>query len=172
MFLVLSCSCLCPIHWSQMLSGEWRCRRSSTNRCCSNYIWVINNFIGYKDATCIRGLTIVLDIVVFFLSGISSIMLWKCYDVLLLSLNIYSTNYNDLSNQCWLIVNWTPGNKFQWKFYQNTMVFFQQNAFENVVCIMMAILFRPQCVNRRWSDKNIFGVCWVHLANLSLHCRL
>ena len=30
MFLVLSCSCLCPIHWSQMLSQEWRCNWSRT----------------------------------------------------------------------------------------------------------------------------------------------
>ena len=25
MFLVSSCSCLCPIHWSQVWSREWRC---------------------------------------------------------------------------------------------------------------------------------------------------
>ena len=31
-----SCSSPCPILWSQVLSREWR---------CSNYIWVINNFI-------------------------------------------------------------------------------------------------------------------------------
>ena len=45
MLLVSSCSCLCPIHWSQMLSREWRCSWSRTDRWCSNYIWVINNFI-------------------------------------------------------------------------------------------------------------------------------
>ena len=43
-FFVSSCSCLCPIHWSQVLSQEWRCSRSSADRRCSNYIWVINNF--------------------------------------------------------------------------------------------------------------------------------
>ena len=47
MFLVLSCSCLCPIHWSQGLSREWRCSWSSADRRCSNYIWVINNLIAY-----------------------------------------------------------------------------------------------------------------------------
>ena len=47
MFLILSCSCLCPIHWSQVLSWEWRCSCSSTIRRCSYYIWVINNFITY-----------------------------------------------------------------------------------------------------------------------------
>ena len=25
MFLVSSCSCLCPIHWNHVLSREWRC---------------------------------------------------------------------------------------------------------------------------------------------------
>ena len=38
-----SCSCLCPIHWSQVLSWEWRCSWSSTDRWFSNHIWVINN---------------------------------------------------------------------------------------------------------------------------------
>ena len=48
MFFVSSCSCLCPIHWSQVLSWEWRCSWSSADRRCSNYIWVINNFIAYR----------------------------------------------------------------------------------------------------------------------------
>ena len=52
------CSCLCPIHWSQALSWEWRCSWSSADRRCSNYIWVINNFITYEGATYIRGLTV------------------------------------------------------------------------------------------------------------------
>ena len=43
--LVLSCGCLCRIPWSQMLSREWRCSWSSTDRRCSNYIWVIDNCI-------------------------------------------------------------------------------------------------------------------------------
>ena len=47
MFLISCYSCLCLIHWSQMLSREWRCSWSSADRRCSNYIWVINNFIGY-----------------------------------------------------------------------------------------------------------------------------
>ena len=46
MFLVSSSSCLCPIHWSQVLSAEWRCSWSSADRRCSNYIWVFNNFIA------------------------------------------------------------------------------------------------------------------------------
>ena len=49
MFLVSSSSCSCfrSIHWSQVLSWEWRCSWSSADRRCSNYIWVINNFIAY-----------------------------------------------------------------------------------------------------------------------------
>ena len=40
-FFILSCRCLWPSHWSQVLSREWRCSWSSAN------IWVINNFIAY-----------------------------------------------------------------------------------------------------------------------------
>ena len=46
-FLVSSCSCLWPIHWSQVFSREWICSWSSTNRRCSNFIWVTNNFIAF-----------------------------------------------------------------------------------------------------------------------------
>ena len=58
MFLISSCSCLCPIHWSQVLSLEWRCSWSSADRRCSNYIWVINNFITYQGTSYIRGFTV------------------------------------------------------------------------------------------------------------------
>ena len=60
MFLVSSCSCLCPIHWSQMLSWEWRCSWSSADRRCTNYIWVINNFIAYWGAPYIRDFTVII----------------------------------------------------------------------------------------------------------------
>ena len=58
MFLFLSSSCLCPIHWSQVLGREWRYSWSSADRQCSNYIWVINNFVAYWGATYIRGLVV------------------------------------------------------------------------------------------------------------------
>ena len=59
MCLVSSCSCLCPIYWSQVLSREWRCGRSSAERRCSNYIWVINNLIAHIGASYIRDLTVI-----------------------------------------------------------------------------------------------------------------
>ena len=62
MFLVSSCSCICPVHWSQVLSREWRCSWSSADRQCSNYIWVIKNFIAYWGAAYIRGFTVVLSV--------------------------------------------------------------------------------------------------------------
>ena len=44
-----SCSCLGLMRWSQVLSREWHevLVLSSTDSRCSNYIWVINNFIAY-----------------------------------------------------------------------------------------------------------------------------
>ena len=58
MLLVSSCSCIYPIRWSQVLSWELRCSWSSADRRCSNYIWVINNFIAYLSASYIRDLTV------------------------------------------------------------------------------------------------------------------
>ena len=49
-------------------------------------------------------------------------------------------------NQCWLIVKWTPRNKFQRTLNHNSNIFMQENGFENV-WKMSAILSRPQCVN-------------------------
>ena len=60
MFLVSSCSCLCSIQWSQVLSREWRCSWSSADRRCSNYIWVIDNLITHQGAAYIRDLTVCL----------------------------------------------------------------------------------------------------------------
>ena len=50
MFLNSACSCLRTIYWSQRFSGEWRCSWSSADRRCSNYMWVINNFIAYSKS--------------------------------------------------------------------------------------------------------------------------
>ena len=58
MCLVSSCGCLCPIHWNQVLSREWRCSWSSGDRHFSNYIWVIKNCIAYFGASWIRGFTV------------------------------------------------------------------------------------------------------------------
>ena len=37
-------------------------------------------------------------------------------------------------NHCWLIVNGTPGNRFQWNLNRNYIIFIEENAFDNVVC--------------------------------------
>ena len=50
-------------------------------------------------------------------------------------------------NQCWNIVNWTLRNKLQWNFIINSYVFIQENAFENGIWKMVAILSWIQCVN-------------------------
>ena len=47
-------------------------------------------------------------------------------------------------NQWWNIVIWRK--KFQWNFNRNLYIFIQENAFENVVGKMAAILSRPQYV--------------------------
>ena len=49
-------------------------------------------------------------------------------------------------NLCWGIVNWTLRNKLQWNFDQNTKFIIHENASENVVCEMAAILFKESWV--------------------------
>ena len=49
-------------------------------------------------------------------------------------------------NQCWFIVDWTPRNTFQWNVIKNTDI-------SHVICKMVFILFRPQCVNSLWLNS-------------------
>ena len=60
----LNVSCIFPQLYSlnplkPCISWEWRCSWSSADRRCSNYIWVINNFIAFEGATYIRGFTVI-----------------------------------------------------------------------------------------------------------------
>ena len=61
-------------------------------------------------------------------------------------------------NHCWniRIVNLTFGNQLQWNFNQNLNIFIQENAIENVVCEIAAILSGPQCVN--WLHMPLFSM--------------
>ena len=56
-------------------------------------------------------------------------------------------------NQCWNMVNSHLRNKLQWILKRNSYIFTHENAFENIVCEMAAILYRPQCVNVKNSDQ-------------------
>ena len=48
---------------------------------------------------------------------------------------------------CWVIVNWTLRNKLQLNFNQNTKLFIHENASEDIICEMAAILSRGRWVN-------------------------
>ena len=48
--------------------------------------------------------------------------------------------------QCCIIVYWTLVNKLQWNSNQNSNICIQENAFENVVWKMSAIVSPPQCL--------------------------
>ena len=56
------------------------------------------------------------------------------------------------------IVNWTLGNKFQWNLNWNLYIFIQENAFDNVVWKMAAILSRPHCVKHVSSYKGLLFI--------------
>ena len=48
--------------------------------------------------------------------------------------------------QCWVIVNWTLRSNLQWIQNQNLKLFFHENASENIICEMAAILSRGRWV--------------------------
>ena len=49
-------------------------------------------------------------------------------------------------NQWWKFVNSNLTNNIQWNHMRNSNIFVQENAFQNVVCEMAAMLSRPHCV--------------------------
>ena len=114
MFLASSCSsCLCTVHWSQVLSQEWRSSWSSSESRCSNYIWVITNFITW-GVTYIRYLAIIMLIVVVsslpvrLEDGFSSTLISLCLleNYYLIIDQQFSTNgYGLQSSYCALLTN-------------------------------------------------------------------
>ena len=48
--------------------------------------------------------------------------------------------------------------RLQWDFNQNANIFIHENAFENIVCEMAAILFRPQCVKKSKYHLDFFKI--------------
>ena len=68
---------------------------------------------------------------------------------------------------------------FQWNLNQNLYIFIQENAFENVIRKLRAILYQLQCVNKsiqllhidvpplKWIDKLHMGTHW-HISQTSI----
>ena len=123
MFLVSSCSCLYPIHWSPVSSREWRCSWRSADRRCSNYNWVINTFIASKGRLILEIWRYVGNV------GHHWFRQW---------LVTCSAPSHDL-NHGWLIINWSLGNIRHGNLNQNTTVFIQNNWLANAVCEKVVI---------------------------------
>ena len=67
---------------------------------------------------------------------------WRIYA----SVNKPSFDSDNYFHQCWNVMNWTLGDKLKWNLNQNVYIFIQDNAIQNVVWKMAAILARPQRV--------------------------
>ena len=97
---------------------------------------------------------------------------WKFGDVIIVYWRIYaSLDLNELthwgrvthicvskltifgSDNGFAPANWTLGNKLQWNRNRNLYIFIQENACENVVWKMAAILSRTQCVNHTYGNS-------------------
>ena len=74
--------------------------------------------------------------------------LWRHCNAMFLSLR--PSHY---LNQCRFIDNWTPKNKLRLYLNENTMTFIHENALENVVSKMSAIMFRTRCA--KWWEYQL-----------------
>ena len=160
MFLVSSCSCLRSIHWSQVLSWEWRCSWSSADRRCSNYIWVINNFIAYKGATYIRGFT-VWSVVAYLL---------RCYliflfvDIFLLS-DVYCFNVRT----CYRLGHSNAGIDGGLRI---VIIFLPLWPLRDVAVLLKVWFSNSCCELNSWAHRVKFlsGECYSTLLMISQHC--
>ena len=60
--------------------------------------------------------------------------------------------------QCWDIVKLTIRNKLRWNLNRNLNIFFDENAFENIICEMLSISSRP---DNGWSAPGHYlNQCW------------
>ena len=71
---------------------------------------------------------------------------WRIYASVKLPSLVADRATSHYLNWCWNIVHLTLRNTLQWNIKQNSYIFLQDNAFENVVCEMLAFLSWPQCV--------------------------
>ena len=77
-------------------------------------------------------------------------------------------------NQCWFIVSWSRRNKLQWNFNWNTKLFIHENAFTNVFCKMVAILYKGDEISWRIDNQMVpisffVWVCALYLLFISIY---
>ena len=76
-----------------------------------------------------------------------------------------------ICTKCRNIVNWPPGNKLQWNLNRNLCIFIQENALENVVRNMTAILSPPHCVESERYEPQLCNVisCVCYHLSIRIH---
>ena len=76
-------------------------------------------------------------------------------------------------NRCWVVLNWTLGNKFQGDLNQHTNIFIHANEFENTICKIFSYMeMRLKISSAKWGPcclglsllKNVYGRTKQHQA--------
>ena len=107
-----------------------------------NIILYISDHDPVKCSCCIIYLLMIDNKICYSVYGLTH---WgRVRHICISDANHATSHYLNLSLN---IVNWTIRNKLQWNFNQNSYIFIQEIAFENVLCKLAAILSQPQCVN-------------------------
>ena len=122
-----------------MLSQEWRCKWSSADRWCSNYIWVINNLIAYSSPSYIRDG-----------NHINSLAPKRCGSNSTSAVFKLILQIDNLSTSCGIGLRGVPQNPFDHK--------------SALVQIMLGAI-RHHAITQEYVDPD---VCW-HMASLGHH---
>ena len=86
------------------------------------------------------------------------------YIILKKIFQLISTSY--YLNWCLFIIIYTS---VKWNFICNLNIFYQGNTFE-IGCKILAILFRPQCLNSLWCDVIWWQRSWSTLTQVMAWC--
>ena len=69
------------------------------------------------------------------------------------------------------MLNRPVGTKFSEMLIEISYIFIQENAFNNVVCKMAAILCRPQCVKSKIFNYNVFPILNAKSSDIATHVQ-
>ena len=73
-------------------------------------------------------------------------------------------------NKSWNIINWNLRNKVKWNLKQNSYIFIQEDAHDNIVCELVSILFWPQCVKISYTSwYQVSTLYTIKISNKSFH---
>ena len=114
---------------------------------------IVRNRIGFTQTGMIRRVTVKCPTFLTHWSRVTHICISKVGHNWFRQWLVACSVPSHYLNQCWNIINLTLKIKIQLNVKWNSYIIIQENAFENVICKMAAILSRPRRV--KWRQEKL-----------------